>query len=105
MSTWGFAPRVSRMTFSASDTYSTLESGAALRIWGFIVANTSTGSTTSIQIEAADGSETYYFWTVAANDCSVSEIKFIADRGIRAKATGANFADLNIIWFHSQPGS
>ncbi len=105
MSSWGFAPRVSRMTFTASDVASSLESGLPVRIWGFVIANTGTSTTNVVTIRSADGNTVYYVHTFGNSETVIFDTKFIADLGISATVTGANFADFNICFFHSNAGS
>lgn len=105
MSSWGFAPRVSRLTFSASGVASQLASGEPVRVWGYAIANTGTGSTTQVDVQSADGSVTYSSHVFGVAEIEIVDVKFIADKGIQVVVTGANFADFNAVFFHSNSGS
>lgn len=105
MSSWGFAPVVTRVTFSASDVATEIADGEPIRVWGFAIANTGTSSTQVVTIQSGDGNTTYYSHTFGNGEFVMVDIKFIADKGLRVVSTGADFADLNCIFFHSNPGS
>ena len=105
MSSWGFAPRATRITFTASGTATQLVSGEPVRVWGFVISNNGTSTSTVVTIESGDGSVTYFTHTFANSEAVVSDIKWTADKGIRMTSTGASFADLNAVFFHSNPGS
>jgi len=105
MSSWGFAPVVTNITFSASATPVQLISGLPTRVWGYIMANVGTNTTQVITIQSGDGSVTYSTHTMATQEVVIIDIKFIADKGIRVLSTGANFAETNVTFFHSNPGS
>jgi len=105
MSSWGFAPVVTNITFTASDVAVQLVDGEPVRVWGYIVANIGTSTTQVVTIQSSDGTVTYSEHTMASAETVIIDIKFVADRGIRVLSTGANFLDTNVTFFHSNPGS
>ena len=100
MSSWGFAPIVTRLTFTASTVPTKLLNGQTCKVWGFVIANTGTSTTNVVTITSGDGSTTYYQHTYGSGETVVVDTKFIADAGLAAFVTGVNFADFNVIFFH-----
>lgn len=100
-----FASRITRLTVGSSGGTAQLLSGQPVKVWGFLVSNSGTGTTTSVNIESGDGTTTYAIILLDADDTVLSDIPFMADQGLRIKVTGADFADIGVTVFHSAVGS
>jgi hypothetical protein len=104
MSSWEFAPNITRLTISASGVATQLESGLPVRIWGFIISNTGTGSATTVSVQDMDGTD-IFDWRPGSGGSVAYDTKFIADNGFQFIATGAGATDMECTVFHSHPGS
>lgn len=106
MGSWSFASRIGRLTFTGtgSGNAQQLASGAAVRVWGFVVAHKGASGTPVVTIQDADGDNTYFSIPMSTRTSFVMDTPFIADRGIRAHVS-SNATDVEITFFHSHPGS
>lgn len=101
MSSWGFAPKITNTSFTGSGT-TELEDGLPIRIWGYTLTNTNASATRVVTLRASDNSKDYVVISVTAGETVVSDVKWIADRGLEINSDGA---DIEAAVFHSHPGS
>lgn len=96
MNQYGFAPRV---TFNAlADTNAVdIANGETIRVWGFIAASTA-GGTKTLTFRSSDGATTYLVISLTANTNQVSNVKWIADKGLEIVASAAT---VSVTVFHS----
>ena len=113
MSSWGFAPRFTRLIFTGVNAANAVQvaSGESIRVWGFIVSNPANINNNSITIESADGTTTLYSMEILGRGKIVMDTPFIADAGLRAfitdggSGTEAEALEIEVTFFHSHPGS
>lgn len=104
MSSWGFAPRVTQISFSAAAT-TEVEEGEPIRIWGYTVANIDANGATSVTLRSADGNTNYAVHSIADNSTFISDVSWIADKGLEVVTSGGGAADIEVSIFHGAPGS
>ena len=100
MGSWGFAPIVTKLTLTGDGVPTKLLGGATCKVWGFVICNTGTTATGVVNITSQDGTVVYYKHLLASGETIVVDTKFVADAGIAAFVTGANFAEIAISFFH-----
>lgn len=105
MASWSFASRVTQLSGIAGGNTVELESGQPVRVWGFILTNLNGTAGDIITLRSADGTITYVEQALAATDSLISDIPFIADKGLEAVFSGATEEDLRVTIFHDAPGS
>lgn len=106
MSSWGFAPRVTQLTFSAAGTQEVaVENGTAqpIRVWGYTIANTHASNTATVTLRSGDGNTDYAIQSVAAEESFVSDVAWLADKALEVVVSGTVTVEVSI--FHSAPGS
>ena len=106
MGSWGFAPRVTQMSFSgAGTTQVEVENGDAqpIRIWGYAIANTTAGAI-AVTLRSGTGATDvdYAVHSIGAGDTIISDISWIADKGLEVNSAATG---IEVSIFHSAPGS
>lgn len=103
MSNFDFARKITHISFTGAATVE-VESGSPIRIWGFSISNIGV-STATCTLQIADGSSVIAVHNILAGGNFISEIKWIADKGLEFVSSGAGAADLEVTVWHSHPGS
>lgn len=98
MSSWEFAPKVTRASGSGTTV---IEGGNPVRVWGIVFSH-ETGSNTTVDVRESGTTTVIFSVRVAANSVVVNDVMWIADKGLDIVSTSAN---MNVTVFHSQPGS
>jgi hypothetical protein len=93
-----FAPKFTLLEDVTSNQ--AIENGEPVRVWGLVITNEGAGL--ELEIRTGDGNTLLGTINVRANDVLVSDIKFVADKGL--SFTGSASVSSILVW-HSHPGS
>jgi len=105
MNNFDFAPRLTPVSFSSDSERVVIANGDNVRVWSIWISNPESSSNSTIEVESADGSVSYMHLLPGVFQFDEINKRWIADKGLSFRAPGTNFANLQVLVFHSHPGT
>jgi hypothetical protein len=99
------ASKITRVTFSAEDTPVQVENGEPIYIYGVVLIHNTASIDSIITFETGNGSDVLDVHGVSARMYDSLEWCYLADKGLRIQASGANIASSEVVIFHSHSGT